>query len=365
MIEIPVDLGRHRYTVSVGHGLSRLLPDLLAGLRGRTTVLVASRRVFALHGRAVERALRGLGSLHAVLVPDGERFKSRATLETLYDAFLEARLGRDGLVAALGGGVVGDLAGYAAATWMRGVDWVGIPTTLLSMVDSSIGGKVGINHARAKNMIGAFHQPRAVVIDPAFLATLPPRELRSGAYEVLKCAILGDRALFASLREAPAGLRGWDRVALESAIATACRIKAEVVEKDEREGGLRRVLNLGHTIGHALEAATGYRRFTHGEAVGWGTIGAAWIARHRGLLPEPAYDAIASAVDHVGPRPAVSDLPVPRILEALGRDKKARAGRVPFVLPSAVGRVEVRDDVARAEIVRALRVMAGREALFD
>jgi 3-dehydroquinate synthase len=248
---------------------------------------------------------------------------------------------------------------------MRGVDWVGIPTTLLSMVDSSIGGKVGINHARAKNMIGAFHQPRAVVIDPAFLATLPPRELRSGAYEVLKCAILGDRALFASLREAPAGLRGWDRVALESAIATACRIKAEVVEKDEREGGLRRVLNLGHTIGHALEAATGYRRFTHGEAVGWGTIGAAWIARHRGLLPEPAYDAIASAVDHVGPRPAVSDLKVPRILEAVGRDKKARAGRVPFVLPSAVGRVEVRDDVARAEIVRALRVMAGREALLD
>jgi 3-dehydroquinate synthase len=364
MLEIPVDLGRRRYTVSVGHGLARLLPDLLAGLRGRRTVLVASRRVFALHGRGVERPLRGLGPLHVVLVPDGERFKSRGTLEALYDAFLEARLGRDGLVVALGGGVVGDLAGYAAATWMRGVDWVGIPTTLLSMVDSSIGGKVGINHAKAKNMIGAFHQPRAVVIDPAFLATLPSREVRSGAYEILKCAILGDRALFDSLREAPAGLRGWDRVALESAIATACRIKAEVVEKDERESGLRRVLNLGHTIGHALEAATGYGRFAHGEAVGWGTIGAAWIARHRGLLVEPAYDAIASAVDHVGPRPPVSDLPVPRVLEALGRDKKARAGRVPFVLPTAVGRVEIRDDVARAEIVRALRVMAGREALL-
>ena len=364
MLEIPVDLGERRYTVSVGHGLSRLLPDLLAGLRGRRSVLVASRRVFAIHGRGVARSLRRLGPLHVALVPDGERFKSRRTLQAVHDAFLEARLGRDGLVVALGGGVVGDLAGFAAATWMRGVDWVGIPTTLLSMVDSSIGGKVGINHPRAKNMIGAFHQPRAVVIDPAFLATLPSRELRSGAYEILKCAILGDRALFASFREAPVGLRGWDRVGMESAIATACRIKAEVVEKDEREGGLRRVLNLGHTIGHALEAVTRYRRFTHGEAVGWGLIGAAFIARRRGLLPEAGYDAIASSVDHVGPRPRVSDLPLPPVLDALDRDKKARAGRVPFVLPTAIGRVEIREDVTRAEVLRALRVMAGREALL-
>ncbi|HEX9186357.1 MAG TPA: 3-dehydroquinate synthase family protein, partial [Vicinamibacteria bacterium] len=220
------------------------------------------------------------------------------------------------------------------------------------------------NHAKAKNMIGAFHQPRAVVIDPSFLATLPPRELRSGAYEVLKCAILADRALFAAIREAPPGIRGWDRVALENAIATACRIKADVVEKDEREGGLRRVLNLGHTIGHALEAETRYRRFTHGEAVGWGLVGAAWIARHRGLLPEAAYDSVASAVDHVGPRPRVSDLPAPRLLDALARDKKARDGKVPFVLPTAIGRVAIRDDVTRAEILRALRVMAGREAML-
>jgi 3-dehydroquinate synthase len=363
MLEIPVELGSRRYVLSVGHGLSRLLPDVLRGFRGRTTVLVASRRVFALHGRAVERSLRGLGPVHVTLVPDGERFKGRATLESVYDAFLGARLGRDGLVVALGGGVVGDLTGFAAATWMRGVDWAGIPTTLLSMVDSSIGGKVGINHPKAKNMIGAFHQPRAVVIDPALLATLPAREFRSGGYEILKCAILGDRDLFASLRQAPPGLRGWDRVALESAIATACRIKAEVVEKDEREGSLRRVLNLGHTIGHALEAATDYRRFTHGEAVGWGLVGAAFLAWRRGLLPEAGYDAIASAVDHLGPRPPVSDLEAPCVLDALARDKKAKAGRVPFVLPTAIGRVEVRDDVSRAEIVRALRVMAGREAL--
>jgi 3-dehydroquinate synthase len=203
------------------------------------------------------------------------------------------------------------------------------------------------------------------VIDPAFLATLPVREFRSGAYEILKCAVLGDDALFASLRRAPVGLSGWERPEVDNAIATACRIKAEVVERDEREGDLRHVLNLGHTIGHALEAVTGYRRFTHGEAVGWGLVGASWIARHRELLPEAAYDAIASAVDHVGPRPGVSDLDPRRVLEAIAHDKKARAGRVPFVLPTAIGRVVVRDDVTRAEITRALRVMAGREALLD
>jgi 3-dehydroquinate synthase len=191
------------------------------------------------------------------------------------------------------------------------------------------------------------------------------REFRSGAYEILKCAVLGDDALFASLRRAPAGLSGWERPEVDNAIATACRIKAEVVERDEREGDLRHVLNLGHTIGHALEAVTGYRRFTHGEAVGWGLVGASWIARHRELLPEAAYDAIASAVDHVGPRPGVSDLDPRRVLEAIAHDKKARAGRVPFVLPTAIGRVVVRDDVTRAEITRALRVMAGREALLD
>jgi 3-dehydroquinate synthase len=162
-----------------------------------------------------------------------------------------------------------------------------------------------------------------VVIDPSFLATPPGSPAPLGGHEVLKCAVLGDRALFASIREAPAGLRGWDRVAMENAIATACRIKAEVVEKDEREGGLRRVLNLGHTIGHALEAVTRYRRFTHGEAVGWGTIGAAFVARRRGLLPEASFDAIASAVDHVGPRPRVSDLPAAKVLVALMLHREA------------------------------------------
>ncbi len=363
MLEIPVELGSRRYVVSVGHGLARQLPELLTPLGGRRTVVVASRKVWARHRGTLERPLRALGPLRLCLLPDGERFKSRRTLDHVYDAFLDAGLGRDGLVVAVGGGVVGDLAGFAAATWMRGVDWAAVPTTLLAMVDSSIGGKVGVNHARAKNMVGAFHQPRAVVIDPAFLKTLPPRELRSGAYEILKCAVLGDSALFESLQRAPRGLLGWARPELDNAIATACRIKAEVVERDEREGALRYVLNLGHTIGHALEAVTRYRRYTHGEAVGWGMVGASWIARYRGMLADDDFDRIAAGVDRLGPRPRISDLPPAPLLEAISHDKKARSGRVPFVLPTGIGRVVIQHDVKPPEIRRALRVMAGREAL--
>ncbi len=363
MIEVPVDLGARRYSVHVGHGAAGLIPELLAPLRGRRIALVSNARVYFLHGARVEKSLRALGPITRVLIPDGEAFKSRDSLERVHDAMAAAGLGRDALVVAFGGGVVGDLAGFAAATWMRGIDWVPLPTTLLAMVDSSVGGKVGINHPRAKNLIGAFHQPRAVVIDPSFLETLPRREVQSGAYEIVKCGILGDRPLFRAIHAAPEGLAGWDRIALESAIASACRIKAAIVEKDEREGGLRRVLNLGHTIGHALEAVTRYRRFTHGEAVGWGTIGAAWIARRKGLLRDASYDAIAAAVDRLGPRPRVSNLRDDAILEALRRDKKARAGRMVFVLPTAIGRVAIRDDVTPAEVRRALRVLAAREAL--
>jgi 3-dehydroquinate synthase len=362
MIEIPVELGERRYTISIGHGLGALLDDLLRAFAGRKILLVSNPRVWSLHGQAVEKPLRRIGKLHRVLIPDGEAHKSRASLDALHDAFFASGLARDGLVVAFGGGVVGDVTGYAAATYMRGVDWVQVPTTLLAMVDSSVGGKVGINHAKAKNLIGAFHQPRAVIADPHFLETLPARELRSGAYEIVKCGVLGDRGLFNALRKAPAGLTGWGHVEIENAIASACRIKGEIVEQDEREGGLRRVLNLGHTLGHALEAVTRYRRFTHGEAVGWGLVGVAWIARSRGLLTDSAFDAIASTVDRIGPRPRVSDLSAGRIVEALGRDKKARGGRVAFILPTGLGRVVIKDDVTRTEIRRALAVMISREA---
>jgi 3-dehydroquinate synthase len=361
MIEIAVELEERRYPIVIGHGLVRLLPDVLSSLRGRHFVLVSSPRIFRLHGRSIERSLSVLGRVTRALVPDGERDKTRRTLERLQDRFLRAGLARDGCVVALGGGVVGDVAGFAAATYMRGVTWVPIPTTLLSMVDSAIGGKVGINHPKAKNLIGAFHQPRAVVVDPQLLSTLPARELQSGAYEVLKYGVLGDRSLFRSLQTSPPDLRGWGHPDLENAIATSCRMKAEVVEKDERERGLRKTLNLGHTLGHAFEAVTAYRRFTHGEAVGWGLLAAALLARHRGLLAAAGHDAIAAAVDRLGPRPRIADLSPARLLQAVSRDKKAEAGRVPFILPTAVGRVTIVGDVTAAEIRAVLRELAARE----
>jgi 3-dehydroquinate synthase len=364
MIEIPVELGERRYTIGIGHGLARMLPEVLASLRGRRVVVVSSPRIWALHGKKVEKPLRALGPLSHLLVPDGERHKSRKSLDALHDAFLAGGLRRDGLVVAFGGGVITDLAGFAASTYMRGVSWVPVPTTLLAMVDSAVGGKVGINHPKAKNLLGAFHQPAAVVVDPTFLETLPPRELRSGAYEVLKYGIMANRALFRALLKSPRGLVGWSRVEVENAVATSCQIKADVVEKDEREGGLRRVLNLGHTLGHALESVTGYRRFTHGEAVGWGLVGASWISRDRGLISSAGFDAIAGAVDHLGPRPRLSDLRTDALVDAVHKDKKVKDGRVVFVLPTAIGRVVVRSDVGNREIRRALRVMASREALL-
>jgi 3-dehydroquinate synthase len=362
MIEIPVELGERSYPITIGHGLAGSLHDLLRPLKGRRIALVSSRRIFKLHGKRVEASLKRLGTVSRVLIPDGERNKTLTTLAAVHDGLAAAGVGRDGLVVAFGGGMVGDVAGFAAATYMRGIMWVQVPTTLLAMVDSAVGGKVGVNHARAKNLIGAFHQPKAVVSDPTVLDTLPLRQLRSGAYEVLKCGVIADRTLFDGMRRAPAGLVGWRGMDVENAVASACRIKAEIVEKDEREDGLRQVLNLGHTLGHALEAATAYRRFTHGEAVGWGLVGAAWIAMERGLIAEPECDGIASAVDHLGARPRVSDLPPARILAALRQDKKARDGKLTFVLPTSIGEVVIQPDVRPAEIRRALKVMASREA---
>jgi 3-dehydroquinate synthase len=362
MIEIPVELGDRSYPIVIAEHVARQIPERLARFSGRPVALVSDRRVYELQGHRIERALKSIGRVSPIVIPSGERYKTRATFDRIHDALVKLGAGRDTLVVALGGGVVGDVAGFAAATYMRGIDWIGIPTTLLAMVDSSIGGKVGINHPRAKNMIGAFHQPRAVMIDVSFLDTLPPRERRSGAYEMLKCGVIGDPELFESLRSAPRELAGWDPHALEKAVAAACRIKADVVSRDEREGGMRRVLNLGHTLGHALETATAYRRFTHGEAVGWGMIGAAWLAQRKELIRADTYEAIVSTVDRLGPRPRISDLSAEKILGALKHDKKAKAGRVPFVLPTRIGEVVVRPDVEGPEIRLALKAMALREA---
>jgi 3-dehydroquinate synthase len=354
VIGLRVGLGTRGYRVHVGSGTLRQLPAVLGRLRGRRLVVVSSPGIWRRHGSRLAAGLEPLGPFDRLLVPDGEARKNADGLSRLWRGFARLRLPRDGVVLAFGGGVVGDLAGFAAASWQRGVDWVVVPTTLLAMVDSSIGGKTGVNLPAGKNLVGAFHQPLAVVADTELLATLPRRQRQSGAYEVLKCGLIGDRRLFDAVEREPSALLGAGGRAEERAIAAACRLKAEVVTKDEREGGLRRVLNLGHSVGHALEAVTRYRRFTHGEAVGWGLLAAAAIAHGRGLLSTTELARLAGAVGGLGARPAVADLSAGRVEEALSRDKKLKAGRLAFVLPKGLGRVVIRDDVTPLELRSAL-----------
>jgi 3-dehydroquinate synthase len=350
---ILVRLPGRTYPILVGPGaLGSLLP-----LAGRARVVVVSNaRVMRLHG-PVLRAGLGPAADDPVLVPDGERAKSRATLALLHDALLERGMARDGLVVAFGGGVVTDLAGFAAATWMRGMDWLAVPTTLLAMADAAVGGKVGINHPRGKNLIGAFHQPRAVVADTSLLSTLEPRQLRSGAYEVVKCGFIGDQRLLARLSNAGRP-EGWSERLRADAVRGACRVKAEIVASDEREGGRRRLLNLGHTVGHALEAATGFHRLTHGEAVGWGLIAATRISRALGRLGLEDAARIERLVEAIGPRPSLRGIGPAEVMAAVSRDKKARAGRVPFILPTGYGRVDIVDDVPLEVVDAVVRELA-------
>lgn len=286
-------------------------------------------------------------------MPDGESHKKLATIQALAQELAGLGADRDALLVAFGGGVVGDVAGLLASLYMRGVNLVQIPTTVLAQVDASIGGKTGVNLQAGKNLLGTFHQPLAVLIDPAVLSTLPDREFRAGLYESLKCGVIGNPQLFSCLEKVdPKALRS-DRAALEWVIAESVKLKAAVVAADERESNLRRVLNFGHTIGHALEAESGYRRFLHGEAVAWGMIAAAQIARASGRCENGTSERITEAVLGFGPLPNVNARSRD-ILRLLQSDKKTRGGVVHFVLPRAIGKVEVVSDVPEEVVADAV-----------
>ena len=286
-------------------------------------------------------------------MPDGERNKKLATVEKLSEQLSRLGADRNSGVVAFGGGVIGDVTGLLASLYMRGLDVVQIPTTVLAQVDASIGGKTGVNLRAGKNLVGTFHHPRMVVIDPAVLKTLPDREFRAGLYESLKCGVIGKPELFRALETITVKeLRG-DAVKLEWVIAESVRLKAEVVSSDERENGLRRVLNLGHTIGHALEADTEYRHFLHGEAVAWGMIAAARIAVAMGKTDSVSARRIDNAVRRLGPLPKVQSTSR-SILRLLKSDKKTRNGVVHFVLPREVGKVEVVNDVPEQVVLEAV-----------
>lgn len=357
-VRISVATASRTYQVHIGEGLLAKLGPLLdeAGARDRRFI-VSSPTVWRAHGRTVERAVHGT---HTTLVPDGERSKTMQTVAKIHGALLSASADRTATVIAVGGGVIGDVVGFAAATLLRGVALAQVPTTLLAQVDSAIGGKVGVNHALGKNLIGAFHQPIVVVADPLVLHTLPRREFRAGLYEVIKYGMITDRDLFDRVSRDLTALFARAPAALVPLIATSCRIKARVVAADERELGHRRVLNLGHTAGHAIEAVTRYRRFRHGEAIGYGMLTVADIAVRRGILAASQRDMLAALIAQLGPLPSVSDLSTKEVVAAMRRDKKVVNRRLHVVLPTSIGTTEIVDDVAEREFSRSLRTIGLR-----
>jgi len=350
-LRVDVTTPSRAYAVTIEEGLldriGAALDDLHLPAR---RFVVSSPLVWRLHGAR----LAGLGSTDPILVGDGERNKQLPTVARVYDALVRANADRASTVITFGGGVISDLAGFAAATYLRGVALVHVPTTLLAQVDAAIGGKVGVNHPQGKNLIGAFYQPHAVLIDPAVLGTLPRREFRAGLYEVIKYGMTSSPPLFDRIARERKAIFARDADALAAVIGESCRIKSEVVSDDEREAGPRRILNFGHTAGHAIEAVTKYRRFRHGEAVAYGMLVAAQLAVSRGALAERDRKALADLVASLGPLPPIADLSSAQILEAIHHDKKVVAGRLHFVLPTAVGATTIVDDVSEEELAAAL-----------
>jgi 3-dehydroquinate synthase len=358
--EIPVNLGARAYRIVVRAGALETVGPELAKLRvGRRAALVSDAAILRLHGEPVRQGLKAAGfEVTEILLPEGEQAKTLDVARQVWDRLLEAGCDRTSTVVALGGGAVGDLAGFAAATYMRGINFVQVPTTLLGQVDASIGGKTAIDHPRAKNLIGAFHQPRLVVVDPAVLATLPEREYRAGLAEVIKHGIVLDAAYFEDLERSVSAVLRRDLATVERVVAGSCRIKGAVVERDEQEAELRHVLNYGHTIGHALEAATSYDRWVHGEAVSLGIVAEARIAEALGIAKPATTErqiellrAVGLPVSGLGAAPAA-------IVEALGRDKKARDGKVPFVFAPEIGAFRLVFDVPPAAVLGTLESLA-------
>lgn len=300
----------------------------------RPAAVVTNTTVAPLHGR---RAAAAVGAGPPVELPDGERFKSWSEVERLIDGWLDRGLHRSQTVMAVGGGVVTDTAGFAAAVFLRGIEWIAVPTTLLAMVDAAVGGKTGINLDRGKNLVGAFWAPRLVVADPRTLTTLPERELRAGLAEVVKVAWIGDQGLVDLVASAAGTARPVDGEIWLEIVARAVAVKASVVERDERETGARKALNLGHTLGHGLESATSYRRFLHGEAVMWGLRAAVRIARARGLMSVESARRLAGAVECLGDVPGIGDLELDVVLSHVARDKKRDDLGVGWVLPTDDG----------------------------
>jgi 3-dehydroquinate synthase len=343
MQTLTVGLGERSYPILIGAQLLRSAQHISARIPGHDLLLVSNAIVAPLYLARLKRSL-GERRCVEVILPDGEQYKTLEYASRVLDVCVANRLGRDATVVALGGGVVGDLAGFVAACYQRGVAYVQVPTTLLAQVDSSIGGKTAVNHAGGKNLIGAFHQPVAVVSDTELLSSLPERELRAGLAEVIKYALIRDAAFFDWLEAHIGQLLEREQGALEHAIYRSCQIKAQIVARDEREQGERALLNLGHTFGHAIEAATGYVEWLHGEAVGVGLVLAADLSRRMGQLEPAVFDRLVALLQRAGLPVDAPPIGAERALDYMRIDKKVKAGRVRLVLLKGLGAAELSAD---------------------
>jgi 3-dehydroquinate synthase len=358
METLRVELGSRGYPILIGEGLLGRRALFEQHLQARDILIVSNTVVAPLYLEALEASLQPRRVV-ATILPDGESHKTLANVARVLDVLVANRFGRDCAVVALGGGVVGDMAGFAAATYQRGVDFVQVPTTLLAQVDSSVGGKTGVNHPGGKNLIGAFHQPVAVVADTLTLATLPARELRAGLAEVIKYGLICDAEFFSWLEAHIEELLAGDAAALARVIRRSCEIKAKIVGRDEREHGDRALLNLGHTFGHAIESATGYREWLHGEAIGTGLVMAAGMSRESDHLGAEDLERVTSLVARAGLPTHVSNVTPDTALEHMRIDKKVQGGRIRLVLLRGIGSAFITADYREPALQRTLAAHLG------
>jgi 3-dehydroquinate synthase len=344
------------YDIVCGGGVLKKAASRIAKLGKFSSVhIVSSQRVWRAAGRVILRNLTGRNSAKVHLMNDAETKKNLRTMESVSRSLLRAGADRRSLIVAVGGGVVGDVAGFVAASYLRGVPFIQVPTTVVAQVDSSIGGKTGVNLPEGKNLVGAFYPPKLILTDPRVLRTLPDREFRGGLAEVIKHSIIADAAMFAYLEKNIAKVLRRDSAALEYLVPRNAVIKARVVSSDERESGLREILNFGHTFAHALESTTHYRRFQHGEAVAWGMMAAALLGHEIGVTRADDVSRIVTLVRSIGPFPAWPRVSAKTLVASMRADKKARDGQIRFVLTSRIGNAGSYDDVPVEAIHRVLR----------
>ena len=359
MPDITVDLPQESYQIAIASDSLKQLGSQMKQLEiGNKVLVISNPEIFGHYGDLCLKSLKDAGfETYTHLIPAGEEYKNLQSIQQVYDTAQANHLERSSTFMALGGGVIGDMTGFSAATWLRGVNFVQVPTSLLAIVDASVGGKTGVNHPQGKNLIGAFYQPKLVAIDPNLLKTLPPREFRAGIAEVIKYGVIWDEDLFTKL-EHHGDLDTLDNVGnelLENIITRSCQAKAEVVSQDEKESGLRAILNYGHTIGHAVESLTHYKQFVHGEAVAIGMVAAGKIALEMGLWTQEEAARQDALIAKAGlPTDIPSKIDIDDILETIKSDKKVKAGKVRFILPTAIGKVTITDKVTPEIITEAL-----------